>query len=314
MINFQRSILGFILLALSAVPALPAQDEVMSQTNVYSPLILVNVTDTSTWIYPSPDPVGIEYHPGLGRFVISDSEVEETPLFQGVNFYETTTGGDLVKVCDLTDYSNEPTGVAVNPTDGHIFVSDDGKRHILDVDLGEDGLFCTPDDVVTCFGTLTFNSYDPESLTFGQGKLYVADGENETIFILSPGQNQVFDGVPPEGDDLVNQFDVLGIGLTNPKGIAFHEERGTLFIVSRYEKFVAETSLDGELLNLYDISSSGILDPSGLSFGPNSRDASKTSLYITDRGLDNDTHPDENDGKIFEFVIPMNLYLPDIRK
>lgn len=312
--HFHRSILSLIMLASLVVPALPAQNEVVSSVNAGSSLILVKVTDTSTWIYPSPDPVGIEYHPGLGRFLVSDSEVEETPLFEGVNFYETITGGDLIKVCDLTDYSNEPTGVAVNPMDDHVFVSDDGKRQILDVDLGEDGLFCTPDDMVTSFSTLTFNSYDPESLTFGQGKLYVADGTSKTIFVLSRGQNQVFDGAPPDGDDLVTQFDVSSIGLTNPKGIAFHEELGTLFMVSRYEKFVAETSLDGELLNFYDISSSGILDPSGLSFGPNSQDPSKTSLYITDRGLDNDSHPDENDGKIFEFMIPINLYLPDIRK
>jgi hypothetical protein len=42
---------------------------------------------------------------------------------------------------------------------------------------------------------------------------------------------------------------------------------------------------------------------SGLAYGPSSQDPAINSLYLASRGLDNDNHPDENDGKIWEIYL-----------
>lgn len=279
-----------------------------------SPLALVRVTDTSIWNPPSPDPVGIAYHPGWGTLLVSDSEVSETPLFQGTNLYETATDGSLLAARDATCFSLEPTGVWINPHDGHIFFTDDNKDLVFELDLGGDGQLCTSDDILTSFDTRAFGSLDPEGIAFGQGKLFIADGEGKTVYVLSPGDNEVFDGVSP-GDDLVlNQFGTEALGLSNPKGIEYHLERHSLFFVSRYDDILVETTPEGVLLKQYDFSFAGVVDPSGLAFGPNSQDPDKISLYLTDRGVDNDSHPGENDGQLFEFTLPRMIYLPVVKK
>ncbi len=52
---------------------------------------LVRTIATSSFTQPSPDPSGIVYRPGLDRLLISDSEVDETPLFQGFNLFTVDT-------------------------------------------------------------------------------------------------------------------------------------------------------------------------------------------------------------------------------
>ena len=48
-----------------------------------------------------------------------------------------------------TGFSNEPTGVAINRNNNHIFFSDDDANKIHEVSLGPDGIYCTADDAVT---------------------------------------------------------------------------------------------------------------------------------------------------------------------
>ena len=57
----------------------------------------------------------------------------------------------------------------------------------------------------------------------------------------------------------------------------------------------------GQLLGTLDISAANAHKPAGLALAPSSDDPSQTSLYIVDRGADNDSNPNENDGKIYEF-------------
>jgi hypothetical protein len=58
----------------------------------------------------------------------------------------------------------------------------------------------------------------------------------------------------------------------------------------------------GELLGTLDISAAGARKPAGLALAPSSEDPSQMSLYIVDRGVDNDSNPNENDGKVYEFM------------
>jgi hypothetical protein len=70
---------------------------------------------------------------------------------------------------------------------------------------------------------------------------------------------------------------------------------------------VIETTIGGTLLNVYDIAFIktlyGRMQPSGLAYGPSSTSPGAKSLYITDRAVDNDSDPRENDGKIHEISL-----------
>ena len=276
-------------------------------------VFLVNVIDTSAWDPPSPDPVGIDYHPGLGRLIVSDSEVDEMGIFQGANIFEVSTSGQLVATCSTLSFANEPSGIGVNPVNGHIFITQDDHGKIYEVAPEQNGDQCSFDQVVNTIDTRVFNRYDLEGLAYGEGKLFIAVGEDVDgagIVVLSPGMNEVFDGVSPAGDDQVTSFETSSLGLRDPEGIAYHPERGTLFIVSRTEKVLVETTTSGIALNTYDLSFTGIQKPSGVGIGPNSQNPNQYSIYVSARGVDNDLNPNENDGKIYELGLLEKIYFP----
>jgi len=263
----------------------------------------INTILTSNWSPPSPDPAGITYFAPFNTLLISDSEVNEIPaLFTGVNLFESTLSGSLVNTYSSTAFSYEPTGIAFNPVNEHIFISDDYQDSVFELDWGEDKIFGTTDDVVTSFDTRLFGSKDPEGVCYDswQGHLYIADGESSEIYEIGPGPNEIFDGVPPTGDDTFLQFDTSVLGLTDPDGIEFNAENGNLFILGYDDKVLFETTTSGDLVRLIDIEFLNARSPSGLAFAPSSMNPTVLSLYIADRGMDNDLHPDENDGKIYE--------------
>ncbi|TGS23839.1 hypothetical protein EN828_33600, partial [Mesorhizobium sp. M2D.F.Ca.ET.185.01.1.1] len=67
---------------------------------------------------------------------------------------------------------------------------------------------------------------------------------------------------------------------------------------------VAMVTTTGELLGTLDISAANAKKPAGLALAPSSDDPSHhMSLYIVDRGVDNDSNPTENDGKVYEFQL-----------
>jgi hypothetical protein len=150
-----------------------------------------------------------------------------------------------------------------------------------------------------------FSSQDPEGLAFGQGKLFIVDDLGKEVYIVEPGVNSVFDGVSPAGDDLVSHFDILSMNLRNPEGIEFNPDNNTLFIVSsiKEDKQLIEATITGTLVAVYDLSFLGNVRRSGLALGPASQDSEATHLYLTIRGGDNNTNPNENDGKIFELSL-----------
>jgi hypothetical protein len=59
------------------------------------------------------------------------------------------------------------------------------------------------------------------------------DGVGEEVYRLTPGNNGVFDGASPLGDDVVTHFDTSSLGAGDPEGITYNHITGTLFILSR---------------------------------------------------------------------------------
>lgn len=267
---------------------------------------LIQTIDTSLFSPPSPDPAGIVYLPASNSLLIADSEVNEMTIFTGDNFYETTLGGSLLTSLSSTSYSDEPTGVTRNPANGHLFISDDVARRIFEVDPGPDGQFDTADDVVTSFDTELFNSFDPEGITYAPslGHLFIADGLNGQVYQVAPGANGLFDGVSPEGDDqIAGDFDTTAVGIPDPEGIVYSNDTGNLTIIGTGAAMI-ETTTSGSLLRNISIAAANAVSPAGLIFAPGSQNAADTNIYITARGVDNNSDPNENDGKVYEMSFP----------
>ncbi|WP_292327783.1 RTX toxin [Mesorhizobium sp.] len=260
---------------------------------------------TSQWSPPSPDPTDIVYISHLGTLLVADSEVEEMSIFTGKNLFQMNLNGTLTGTLTTINFSDEPAGVTYNPANHHLFFSDDtGTKSVYELNPGKDGLYNTSDDIVTSFRTAAFGSTDPESVAYdtNRGVLYLEDGTTHSIYTIAPGPNGKFDGVPSTGgDDVVTSFSTQSLGTPSDGGIAYDPVHDLLYvIVSRTS--VAMVTPTGDLLGTLDISAANAKKPAGLALAPSSDDPShQMSLYVVDRGVDNDSNPTENDGKIYEF-------------
>ena len=134
----------------------------------------------------------MDYWPLTGRLLISDSEVEEMPsYFHGKNVYQSTTSGTLVSTCSTTSFSNEPTGVAINPNNNHIFFSDDNGSNdkVFEVSLGADGQYCTADDTVTITNVASlYGASDAEDVAYGNNTLFIAGGVDAEVYRIPLGR------------------------------------------------------------------------------------------------------------------------------
>lgn len=285
--------------------ALEAPAEPLAVTT--TPAQLLRTSLTSTFNPPSPDPSGIAFVPDAYQLLISDGEVDEMPVyFTGVNMFTSTLQGQLTGTWTTLPVSDEPTGVAYNPLNRHVFYTDDNWRRVYEVNPGADGRINTADDVVTYFSTNAFGGTDPEGIAYNpaNGHLYIADGLGEEIYDVAPGPNGRFDGAAPAGDDIVTHFDTSALSLRDPEGVEYNPDSGTLYILSWLSNRIAETTTSGVVLNYIDITAIGGRAEAGIAYGPSSVDPLRMSLYIVDRGVDNGADPYENDGKLYEIVAP----------
>jgi uncharacterized protein YjiK len=268
---------------------------------------LVRTILTSQLSPPSPDPSGITYIASTDQLFVSDGEVDEMSIFHNANYYLMTRTGALVDTGVSTRYSNEPTGVSYDARTGHMWVSDDDKREVFDITRGTDGRFGTSDDVVKSFDTLVFGDDDTEDVTIdtAAGNLYAVDAINTEIYKIQPGSNGKFDGVPPAGDDITSHWDTGVFGARDNEGIAYHPTRGTLLLLDGPSRRVYEFDTSGILLDTVDITAAAARAAAGITVAPSTTEANRLNLFIVDRGVDNDGHPTENDGKIYEMSVDL---------
>ena len=268
-----------------------------------TPVPLLLAVPTSAFSPPSPDPSGLELLGTDGPLLVGDAEVEEMAIYAGANLFEVALDGSLVGTADTNFFTHEPAGIARNPANGHIFFTDDvGPRSLYEVTPGADGRV-NPGDTITQVLTSAFGSNDPEGAAYGGGSIWISDGVNAEVYQLSPGPNGVFDGVAPSGDDVATSFDTATFGLTDPEGIAWDSDGGHLYIAGEPANRIAHVSADGTLLRWLDISAAPSVSPAGLAYGLGPAGSSTRRLYVVDRGVDNDTNPNENDGQLFVFEV-----------
>lgn len=275
---------------------------------------LVQIIDTS--VFSSPDPAGITYLPSTNTLLIADSEVDEMEIFSNTNtnLFQTTLSGTLVYTANTYSFSIEPSGLTFNPFKQHLFFTDDDEDKVFAVAAGPDNLNGTADDeLYSSFDTRAFNSRDPEGIAFDRasGHLFIADGQNAEVYRISPGDDGIFNGLSPTGDDeLISSFDTAALGLADPEGIDINPDNGNLNIVGRGTDFIIETTTAGQIVSAIDVS---FLPRTlaGLAYAPGSKNPAVMNLYIADRGVDNDRVPEENDGKVYE-ISPSSISLPTI--
>ena len=310
-------ILALVMSSASATPVAAYAQEVPGaqlaapEADTYT-ATLINTIDTSLFSPISPDPTGIAYISTSNTLLIADAEIEETPLrYYDVNLWETGLTGNVVRTSSTvvapTYMFFEPEGVSHNPNNGHLFFVDDDSFKVFEIGVGGDGLHGTIDDVVTSFDTTAFGSSKPLGIAYSTqlDTLFIADYTDAAVYKLTPGANSVFDGVAPEGDDQVTSFGTAGFGVTALEGIGFNPETGHLYLCGQQPSdMVAVVTTDGTLLWMIDISAVNPINPSDIAFAPSTLNPSVTHMYISDRGLDNDPYPEENDGRVFEMTIP----------
>src|SRR5688572_18611440 len=272
------------------------------------PASLVRTFNTSNaaWNPSSPDPAGIDYFPLTGRLIISDSEVDEMRAYYvGANVFESTTSGNLVRTCDTTSFTGEPTGVAVNPNNNHIFFAADYQDMLFEVSLGPDGIYCTADDTrtATSLGP-AYGVNDAEDVAYGNNTVFIAGGSAAEVYRIPLGANGVVGG----GDDgPMTRFDTASLGFADTEGIGFNHNAGTLFVVStkRTDKYLGEFTTSGTLLRAYDLSfmpDEGNIR-SDVTYAPSSQNPAVRNIYIVSRGIDNHSNRTENDGRVWEISI-----------
>lgn len=247
---------------------------------------MVTMIDAWDWSPPSPDPAGITLLPS-GQLLITDSEVEELDdIYEDANVFTTNASGALQSVADTTSFSDEPTGVTINPNNGHIFITDDDDRRVFQLD-GLPGV----GQLIGEFGTQAgSNRRDPEGIAYDpvSGHLFVVDGVDREVYIFD------LDG------EFVDNFDVNGFGISDPEGIAYDDINDRFLILDSVDGQIAEVKRDGELIRTIELEAQELDKPAGLVYGPPASSSLSRTLYVVDRQIDGNL----NDGILFVFEVP----------
>jgi hypothetical protein len=295
-----------VALALLASLAVP---QAASAQLVTDPGLVIQIIDTAAWTPSSPDPGGIAYLPESGEFITCDTEVDETSLWAGVNLWTHSNTGVVSSTESTIAFSNEPAGLAFEPGCSLMWIADDNSDKIWQIDLGPDGIFGTPDDFVEDLDGLgSAGCTDIEDVTYNtlDGHLYVGAGADQQICKIGPGLDGIFNGAPPTGDDTVTLFDVAVHGILDPEGIVYDPFWDTLVIADRRGQELYELTPNGDLLRKIDVNFPAGSKISGVAIAPGSTNPSLRNYYVTDRRVDNNDDPLENDGRIYEVVaIPL---------
>jgi len=295
---------GIVELTFAAVAAAPLATFVSS---------VVVETLTSQWSPPAPDTSDVAFLPAatgdprLGTLLVVDSEVDEMSIWRGANKWEASlNGATVLGTADLRSLTREPTGISVNPTNRHLFISDDDQKRVYEINPGPDKIHHTSDDIVRSFSVSSFSG-DAEDVTYDplQNVLFLADGVNNEVYRLTPGANGIFDGVPPSGDDQMTHFDTSAY-VSDPEALTINTDTGNLYIAGKPDTQAIEITTSGVFVRTIDISAANAKKTAGLGYGPGSSQPAARRLYVVQRGVDNNSDPNENDGKLWEMTLPGN--------
>lgn len=271
------------------------------------------------WTPDSPDPSGLTYIPAgapgvpsvrQDRLVSADGEVEEQTGagFHDVNvWFAPRDGSAQTSTMDTTasgtlPTNKEPVGAAYDAARQELYISKDGAEGqvwVYDMKTGAQ---------VRTFSVsgAPFHNADPEGLGFDSNRniLYMDDAIDNDLVKVLPGSS----GVIGLGGEQVFNYDLQQFGQSEPEGLDVDVATGNVWIVSNRvsgggtPEPMLEISPNGALVSSVSIAAANPISPGGLALAPASNGSGAMSIYVADRGIDNNDDPTENDGKIYEFA------------
>ena len=131
--------------------------------------------------------------------------------------------------------------------------------------------------------------------------MWYAGGEASDLHRQQAGS----DGQFGTNDDVWTHWDSGIFGLQDPEGLGVDSVRGTILVLDDASQTIYELDRNAALLNTIDISATDSDAAAGLAVGP-STTGSGRSFYVVARGVDNNSDPDENDGRLYEISSPLS--------
>jgi len=257
-------------------------------------LSVVRITDTTAGQFKVEDPFGvcdpsgIACVPGLG-LLIADSEHDESPFFSQSNLFAADLDGDYIDALSLRSFTREPTGLAYNPSNGFLYISDDDADEIFWVNPADPGV------KIGQFDVKRYGITDAEDPEFGPaGHLYVLDGVTTRMFELTVT------------GDPVRVID-LPASITDAEGLAYDDARDVFYLSSgKTNGTIFEMDPNGNLIDTFTLlNNDAYRNPAGhkpklkgLELAPSSDPSDGShhlSLYAVDYGADQNA-----DGRLFE--------------
>ncbi|HVI87196.1 MAG TPA: hypothetical protein VM659_02785, partial [Dongiaceae bacterium] len=259
--------------------------------------IVVNAFDTTA--FGSEDPGGLVFVPGVGSGIgtlfLSDSEVDETPLFAKNNLFEFSLSGTFNQAISIENFTIEPTGMAYDPNNGHVYISDDDADKVFEIDPNN------PSVLISSFSTRPYSTdaedvaYDPVS-----NHLYIIEGA-----IGSSHPNTIFETTLSGA--VVNSF-VLPSPISNPDAVVYDSAHQVFYVAGGSSPDIWVVSPTGQLLDTIKVLE-GLTNPlsgsdprpKGMTLAPSSDpndDPSNMSLYVADFGKQHIM-----DGRVFEIQL-----------
>ncbi|UCH82336.1 MAG: hypothetical protein JSW20_06795 [Nitrospiraceae bacterium] len=231
---------------------------------------------------PSIDPSGISYHWPSGHLFISDAEIDEVPLWNGVNIFETSLSGEVLhnsydaRQRGTGNGYREPSGITYSVYDGYFYIVNDNRQDIYRyaIPFGDYIDYVHINDDVP-------EANDAEGITSDPvtGDLYVLESVGGVRQVIVYNAELQF----------LYRF-YIDASVEDPNGIAFDPVSRHLFIssVQTGPEMIFEYDTDGTYIDDYSLQglSPAASKPYGGVFAPPSDPSinpDDLSLYIVDR-------------------------------
>lgn len=254
------------------------------------------------WEYGIPDPSGIAYNPLTGRLMLSDAEIEEEPTFNPTSLYTLRLDGTPV-ASHTPKFTTEPTGLAIDASQGVMYVSDDDKYLVNVVELND------PSKRLWSFDTRGFGADDPEDVAVDPvtKNLFIANG-------LSRSLQELHVDHATRTVSLVDSFVFSDSRIIDPEALAYVPQHDVFLVGGGFGASIWVVNRAGDTLGVLDLlldyrntqtnASSGSIRTSvkDIELAPASDGSGATHVYVADFGASH-----QMDGRLIE-IDPGNLF------
>jgi DNA-binding beta-propeller fold protein YncE len=237
-------------------------------------------------------------------FFVSDSEVEESPFNGTTNLWLLKPDGTPIQSFSLSNFTNEPTGLAFDSSTGRLYISDDDKFKIYWVDP------TNPTVKLGEFDLKPLGCNDPEDVAVNpnNGHLFIANGDQ----VAGPTANTIV-----EIDNTGSQvFSVIHLPaeIKDAEALAYDASHDVFYVGGGFSPDVWVVDHSGNILQKLDVlegyrheTNNTAVNVKDLELAPSSDpndDPGTLNLYVADYGWSH-----VSDGRMLEIDLHGGLLL-----